>query len=31
MYRKWKKIEFPKEYSIMNLEETRLRGKPRNR
>jgi hypothetical protein len=26
MYREWKKIEFP-----MNLETTRLRGRPRNR
>jgi hypothetical protein len=25
MYREWKKIEFP-----MNLEATRLRGRPRN-
>ena len=32
MYREWKKIEFPKKYYIyMNLEATRLRGRPRNR
>ena len=32
MYREWKKIEFPKEYSLyMNLGTTRLRGRPRNR
>jgi hypothetical protein len=29
MHRDWKKIEFPKKY--MNLETTRLRGRPRNR
>ena len=29
MYREWKKIEFPKEF--LNLETTRLRGRPRNR
>jgi hypothetical protein len=27
MYREWKKIEFPN----LNLETTRLRGRPRNR
>jgi hypothetical protein len=31
MYREWKEIEFPKEYYIMNLGTTRLRGRPRNR
>jgi len=30
MYREWKKIEFPKALYI-NLETTRLRGRPRNR
>ena len=30
MYREWKKTEFPKEY-YMNLETTKLRGRPRNR
>jgi hypothetical protein len=29
MYREWKKIELPQKY--MNLEETRLRGRPGNR
>jgi hypothetical protein len=31
MYREWKKIEFPKRVLYMNLETTRLRGRPRNR
>jgi hypothetical protein len=31
MYRGWKKIEFPKRILYMNLETTRLRGRPRNR
>jgi hypothetical protein len=31
MYREWKKIEFPKKYSYMNLEATRVTGRPRNR
>jgi hypothetical protein len=32
MYREWKKIEFPKEYNTyMNLETTRMRGRPRNK
>jgi hypothetical protein len=32
MYREWKKIEFPKKYLLyINLEATRLRGRPRNR
>jgi hypothetical protein len=31
MYREWKKIEFPKGALDMNLETTRLRGRPRNR
>jgi hypothetical protein len=31
MYRKWKKIEFPKRVLYMNLETTRPRGRPRNR
>jgi len=32
MYREWKKIEFPpKKVLSMNLERTRLRGRPRNR
>jgi hypothetical protein len=30
MFREWKKIELPKEY-YMNIETTRLRGRPRNR
>jgi hypothetical protein len=31
MYREWKKIEFPTMYYMyMNLETTRLRGRPRN-
>jgi hypothetical protein len=30
MYREWKKTEFPR-VLYMNLESTRLRGKPRNR
>jgi hypothetical protein len=30
MYRKWKKVELPKEL-YMNLETTRPRGRPRNR
>ena len=30
MYREWKKIEFPK-ILYMNLETTRLKGRPRNR
>jgi hypothetical protein len=30
MYREWKKIEFPR-VLYMNLETTRLRGRPRNR
>jgi hypothetical protein len=30
MYREWKKIGFPKVLN-MNLETTRLRGRPRNR
>jgi len=31
MYREQKKIEFPKKVLYMNLETTRLRGRPRNR
>jgi hypothetical protein len=31
MYREWKKIEFLKKLLYMNLEKTRLRGRPRNR
>jgi hypothetical protein len=31
MYREWKNIEFPKEVLYMNLEVSRLRGRPRNR
>jgi hypothetical protein len=32
MDREWKEIEFPKKYlSYMNLETTRLRGRPRYR
>ena len=32
MYREWKKIEFPpKKVLCMNLEITRLKGRPRNR
>jgi hypothetical protein len=32
MYREWKEIEFPKKYLLyMNLETTRLRGRPRCR
>jgi hypothetical protein len=31
MYREWKKIEFPQKVLYMNLEATRLRGRPRNR
>jgi len=33
MYREWKKIEFQKKYytTYMNLEATRVRGRPRNR
>ena len=31
MNREWKKIEFPKRVLYMNLETTRLRGRPRNR
>ena len=31
MYREWKKTEFPPKVSSMNLETTRLRGRPRNR
>jgi hypothetical protein len=31
MYREWKKIEFPKKVLYMNLETTRVRGRPRNR
>jgi hypothetical protein len=30
MYREWKKIEFPKRVLYMNLETTKLRGRPRN-
>ena len=30
MYREWKKMEFPR-VLYMNLETTRLRGRPRNR
>jgi len=29
--REWKKIEFPKKVLCMNLETTRLIGRPRNR
>jgi hypothetical protein len=32
MYREWKKIEFQKKKVLyMNLETTRVRGRPRNR
>ena len=31
MYREWKRTESPPESLIMNLETTRLRGRPRNR
>jgi len=31
MYREWKKIGFPKRVLYMNLEASRLRGRPRNR
>jgi len=31
MYREWKKIEFPKKVLYVNLETTRLKGRPRNR
>jgi len=31
MYRKCKKVEFPKKVIYMNLEATRLRDRPRNR
>ena len=31
MYREWKGTEFHKEVLSMNLETTRLRGRPRNR
>ena len=31
MYREWKRTEFPKRVLSMNLETTRLRGRPRNR
>jgi hypothetical protein len=31
MYREWKKIEIPKKVLHVNLEATRLRGRPRNR
>jgi len=31
MYGEWKKIEFPKSIIYMNLEATRLRGRPRSR
>jgi hypothetical protein len=31
MYRKWKKIEFPNRVLYMNLETTRLIGRPRNK
>jgi hypothetical protein len=31
MYREWKKIEFPEKVLDMNLETTRLTGRPRNR
>jgi len=31
MYREWKTIEFPKKVLCMNVETTRLRGRPRNR
>jgi len=31
MYREWKKREFPPEVLCMNLERTRLRGRPKNR
>ena len=31
MYREWKETEFPKKVLYMNLEESRLRGRPRNR
>jgi len=31
MYREWKKTEFPKRVLYMNMETTRLRGRPRNR
>jgi hypothetical protein len=30
MYREWKEIEFPKKELYVNLEATRLRGRPRN-
>jgi hypothetical protein len=31
MYREWKKIDFPEKVLYMNLETTRLRGRPINR
>jgi len=31
MYREWKKTEFPQKVLYMNLETTKLRGRPRNR
>ena len=31
MYGEWKKTEFPKKVLYMNVETTRLRGRPRNR
>jgi len=31
MYREWKKTEFPKKVLYINLEATRLTGRPRNR
>jgi hypothetical protein len=31
MYTEWKKTEFPPKLSYMNLEATRLSGRPRNR
>jgi len=31
IHREWKKIEFPQKVLYMNLEATRLRGRPRNR
>jgi hypothetical protein len=31
MFRDWKKMEFPKKVLCINLEATRLRGRPRNR
>jgi hypothetical protein len=31
MYREWEKIEFPKRVLYMDLETTRLKGRPRNR